>query len=101
MLTKQIKEIKMNNLNKIRDDIQNNKLEGLKILPNLENLSKSMGEEVLQLVEERSPTWSIYYTITEDKVNVVEINYNCDYPEQSNIDTKLFEEALKIASEWC
>ena len=91
----------MNNLNKIRDDIQNNKLEGLKILPNLENLSKSMGEEVLQLVEERSPTWSIYYTITEDKVNVVEMNYNCDYPEQSNRDVKSFEEALKIASEWC
>jgi len=56
---------------------------------------------MLQLIDTRSPSWEVVFEIEADQVRVLEFNSDCYEPEQSNHVVKTFEEALKMAGEWC
>lgn len=59
------------------------------------------GDYVLTLIDKRGPNWEIYFYINKTECNVIEFNFDCASVEQSNEFLPTFEEALKMASEWC
>jgi hypothetical protein len=86
----------MNNLKQIAKDIEDGKYNNLVIMDNPNNET-----DYIQLNENRGYDWDIYYTITEDNVNVIEMNYDCACQKQSDENVPTLEDALNMASQWC
>ena len=57
--------------------------------------------EMIQLIEERSPSWEIVFEITDEHCNIIEFNYDCECQEQSNETFDTFEEAYEVSKGWC